>query len=52
MNECSSTEATNTHLNDETLFRLSKSNKIEDYFTTEIKERKAMIKKLEKYIAA
>ena len=32
-------EATNTHLNDETPFRWNKINKIEDYFTTEIKER-------------
>ena len=38
--------------NDETLFRLNKIKKIEDYFTKEIKERKTMSKRLNKYIAA
>ena len=37
MNKCNSTEATNTYLNDDTLFRSNEINKIEDYFTTEIK---------------
>ena len=41
-----------SNLNDETLFRLNKINKIEDYFTTEIKEREAMSKRLNEYIAA
>ena len=44
-------EATNAHFNNETLFRLNRINKIEDYFTTEIKEREAMSKKPNKYIA-
>ena len=42
----------NSNLNDETLFRLKKTNKIGDYFTTEIKEREALIKRLNKYIVA
>ena len=42
----------NSNLNDETLFRLNKTNKIGDYFTTEIKEREALIKRLNKYIVA
>ena len=41
-----------SNLNDETLFRLNKINKIEDYFTTETKEREAMSKRLNEYIAA
>ena len=46
-------EVPNTHsnLNDETLFSLKKNNKIEEYCTTEIKEREAMNKRLVKYIA-
>ena len=52
MNEFNSIEATNTYLNDKTLFRLNKINKIEDYFSTEVKEREAMSKQLNKYIAA
>ena len=52
MNESNSIDVTNTHLNDETLFRLNKISKIEDHFITEIKERKAMSKKLSKHIAA
>ena len=59
MNECNfiegnSIEATNTqsNLSDLTKFRLNKINKIKDYFNSEIQERKAMSKKLSKYIAA
>ena len=53
MNESSSIEAlTNTHLSDQTKFRLNEINKIKDYFNSEIKERKIMSKKLSKYIAA
>ena len=33
-------------LNDERLFRLNIINKIEDQFTTEIKNRETMIKKI------
>ena len=47
-------EAPSTHLNsnDETLLRLDKLNKIEDYFITDIKEREIASKRLSKYIAA
>ena len=37
-------------LNDQTKFRLNEINKIKDYFNSEIKERKAISKKLSKYI--
>ena len=40
-----------SNLNDETLLRLNKIKKIEDYFTAEIKERKTISKRLNKYIA-
>ena len=33
------------------MFRFSKVNKIEDYFTTKSKEREAISKRLSKYIA-
>ena len=39
-------------LNDQTKFRLNEMNKIIDYFNSEIRERKAISKKLSKYIAA
>ena len=39
-------------LNGQTKFRLNEINKIKDYFNSEIQERKAMRKKLSKYIAA
>ena len=39
-------------LSDQTKFRLPETNKIEDYFNSEIQERKTMSKKLRKYIAA
>ena len=39
-------------LSDQTKFRLNKINKIKDYFSSEIKERKKMSKKLSKYIPA
>ena len=39
-------------LNDQTKFRLNEINKIKDYFEFEIKDRKAVIKKLSKYTAA
>ena len=41
-----------SNLNNETLFRLNKINKIKDYFTTETKERETMSKRLNKCIAA
>ena len=44
MNECNSIEATNTYLNlsYKTKFRLNETNKIKDYFNSEIQERKIM----------
>ena len=39
-------------MSDQTKFRLNEINKIKDYFNSEIKERKAISKKLSKYIAA
>ena len=39
-------------LNDQTKFTLNEINKIKDYFNSEIRERKAISKKLSKYIAA
>ena len=41
-----------SNLNGETLPRFKKISKIECYFTTEIKEREAMSKRLNKYIPA
>ena len=42
----------NLELNDLTKFRLDEINKIKDYLNTEIKERKDIVKKISKYIAA
>ena len=39
-------------LSDQTKFRLNEINKIKNYFSSEIQERKTMSKKLSKYIAA
>ena len=39
-------------LNDQTKFRLNEINKIKDYFEFEVKDRKAVTKKLSKYTAA
>ena len=39
-------------MSDQTKFRLNEINKIKDYFNSEIQERKALSKKLSKYIAA
>ena len=41
-----------SELNDLTKFRLDEINKIKDYFTAEIKERKDIVKKISKYIVA
>ena len=41
-----------SNLSDQIKFRLNETNKIKDYFNTEIQERKIMSKKLSKYIAA
>ena len=40
------------NLNDRTKFRLNEINRIEDYFYSEIQERKTVSKRLSKYIAA
>ena len=39
------------NLSDQSKFRLNEINKIKDYFNSEIRERKAISKKLSKYIA-
>ena len=43
-------EIDKTNLSDQTKFRLDKTKKIEDYFNTEINQRKLCSKKLSKYI--
>ena len=40
------------NLSDQTRFRLNEINRIKDHFYSEIQERKAISKKLSKYIAA
>ena len=57
MNDYNSAKTlTNTHsylnLSVQTKFRLNEINKIKDYFSSEIQERKTMSKKFSKYIAA
>ena len=53
MNKGSSVEAIGTsNLSDQTKFRLNEINEVTDYFDLEIQERKILIKKLSKYIAA
>ena len=52
MNKDNFVEAVNTSgLSDQAKFRLNEINEIKDYFNSEIRERKAMSKKLSKYIA-
>ena len=41
-----------SELKDLTKYRLHEINKIKDYFNTEIKERKDIVKKISKYIVA
>ena len=50
MNECNSIEIDKTNLTDQTKFPLDETNKIENYFNSEITQRKSCIKKLSKYI--
>ena len=50
MNECNSIEIDKTNLTDQTKFRLDEINKIENYFNSEITQRKSSIKKLSKYV--
>ena len=53
MNKYSPIEAIDTSsLSDQTKFRLNKIIKIEDYFNSEIQERKIISKKFGKFIAA
>ena len=57
MNDYNSAKTlTNTHsylnLSVQTKFRLNEINKIKDYFSSEIQERKTMSKKFSKYVAA
>ena len=52
MNKVSSIEEIDaSNLSDQKKFRLNETNEIKDYFNSEIRERKAMNKKLSKYIA-
>ena len=52
MNKDNFVEAVNTSgPSDQTKFRLNEINEIKDYFNSEIRERKAMSKRLSKYIA-
>ena len=54
MSECNFIETTNiySNLNDQMKFRWNEINKIQDYFNSEIQEKKIMSKKLSKYITA
>ena len=53
MSECNSIKSVDiSGLSDQTKFRLNEINKIKDNFNSEVQERKIMIKKLSKYIAA
>ena len=56
MNELNSIETQSNldaiPLSDQTKFKLNEISKMKDYFNSEIQERKAMSKKINKYIAA
>ena len=52
MNESNSTDKLANTLSDQTKFRLNEINKIKDYFSSEIQERKIISQKLSKCIAA
>ena len=45
-------EIDRTNLTDQTKFRLNEITKIENYFNSEINQRKSRIKKLSKYVTA
>ena len=45
-------EINQTNLSDQTKFRLDETRKIENYFNSEINQRKLCIKKLSKYVSA
>ena len=50
MNECNSLEIDQTKLSNQTKFRLNEIEKIENYFNSEINQRKLCSKKLRKYV--
>ena len=52
MNECSSIEIDKTKLPDQSKFRLEKIKRIENYFNSEINQRKLCCKKLSKHVNA
>ena len=54
MNECNFFEVANTYsnLSNQRKFRLNEINEIKDYFNSEIRERKTMSKRINKYIAS
>ena len=52
LNECSSVEIHKTNLTDQTKYRLNEITKTENYFNSEINQRKSCSKKLSKYVAA
>ena len=52
MNKFDSVETVNTHLSEQTKFRLNEINKIKVHFNSEIQERNTMSKILSKYIVA
>ena len=52
MNEWNSIKIDEKSLTDQTKYRLNELNKIENYFKSEINQRKSCSKKLSKYVAA
>ena len=52
MNECNSIETDKTSFTDQTKYRLNEITKTENYFNSEINQRKSYNKKLSKYVAA
>ena len=52
LNECNSVEIHKTNLTDQTKYRLNEITKTENYFNSEINQRKSCSKKLSKYVAA
>ena len=52
MNEWNSIKIDKKSLTDQTKYRLNELNKIENYFKSEINQRKSCSKKLSKYVAA
>ena len=50
MNECNSIEIDRTSLTDQTKYRLNEITNIENYFNSQINQRKSCIKNLSKHI--